>query len=133
MADSRIEYLTLESALLQHNRLGDPAVRELAVYLPPGYDETTAQRYPTLYMLSSHGRTSHYYLGWQQWDENMPQRLDRLIHNSKMPPVIVVMPDFWTRLGGSQFLDSAIGNYASHLTQEVVPAVDARFRTLANR
>ncbi|NDJ84254.1 MAG: esterase, partial [Chloroflexi bacterium] len=32
-----------------------------------------------------------------------------------------------------QFLDSAIGNYASHLTQEVVPAVDARFRTLANR
>src|SRR5437867_2140928 len=59
--------------------------------------------------------------------ENLPQRLDRLIA-AGMPEVIVVMPDCFTRLGGSQYVDSsAIGNYETHLVSEVVPAVDRAF------
>ncbi len=38
----------------------------------------------------------------------------------------------WTSLGGSQFLDSpGTGNYHTYLCDEVVPWVDARYRTLA--
>ncbi len=133
MTTGRIEYLTIESDALRGNRLGDLHTRQLAVYLPPNYDESPERRYPVLVMLSSHGRTNHYYLGWNQWDETMQQRLDRLISTGEMPPVIVVLPDCWTRLGGSQFLDSSIGNYATHLVEEIIPAVDANFHTLAHR
>ena len=42
--------------------------------------------------------------------------------------------DCWTSLGGSQFVDSpATGRYQSYLCDEVVPWVDARYRTLAKR
>jgi S-formylglutathione hydrolase FrmB len=43
-----------------------------------------------------------------------------------------VMVDCWTSLGGSQFVDSpGTGRYHSYLCDEVVPWVDARYRTLA--
>src|SRR5205823_6434713 len=40
----------------------------------------------------------------------------------------------WTAYGGSQFVDSpGTGRYHSYLCEEVVPFVDARYRTLADR
>ena len=51
-----------------------------------------------------------------------------------MGEAIVVAPDGFSRWGGAQYLDSpAIGNYETHLVREVVPAIDARFRTVATR
>jgi S-formylglutathione hydrolase FrmB len=45
---------------------------------------------------------------------------------------VVVWVDCWTSLGGSQFLDSpGTGNYHTYLCDEVVPWVDARYRTVA--
>jgi S-formylglutathione hydrolase FrmB len=44
---------------------------------------------------------------------------------------VVVFVDCWTSLGGSQFLDSpGTGRYLTHLCDEVVPWVDAQYRTL---
>ncbi|MCQ3929121.1 MAG: esterase [Chloroflexi bacterium] len=130
---SRIDLLPIESTALKGNRLGDPHQRELTVYVPAGYDEQTERRYPVCFLLSSHGRTSYYHISWNQWDETLPQRLDRLIRTGQMPPAIVALPDAWTRFGGSQYLDSAIGNYSSYLVDELVPLVDATYRTLAGR
>jgi hypothetical protein len=49
------------------------------------------------------------------------------------PPAIVVFVDAWTAYGGSQFVDSpGTGRYHSYLCEEVVPWVDARYRTLAS-
>jgi hypothetical protein len=46
----------------------------------------------------------------------------------------MVYVDAWTRYGGSQFVDSpGTGQYHSYLCDEVVPWVDARFRTIADR
>jgi hypothetical protein len=48
------------------------------------------------------------------------------------PPVVVVYVDAWTRLGGSQFVDSpGTGRYATYLGEEVVPFVDGAYRTMA--
>ena len=42
--------------------------------------------------------------------------------------------DAWTSYGGSQFLDSpGTGNYLTYLCDEVVPFVDERYRTIADR
>ena len=47
---------------------------------------------------------------------------------------MVVFVDAWTAYGGSQFVDSpATGRYHSYLCDEVVPWVDARYRTIADR
>ena len=44
--------------------------------------------------------------------------------------MIVASPDCFTALGGSQYVDSAaVGNYETHVIGEVVPFLDARFRT----
>jgi S-formylglutathione hydrolase FrmB len=48
--------------------------------------------------------------------------------------MIVAFPDCFTRLGGSQYIDSTVcGPYAQHLVKELVPRVDGEFRTLPDR
>lgn len=122
---------SLQSQVLVGNRLNDPTERDVIVYLPPGYN--AEQQYPVVYMLPSHGRTNAYYVAWNQWDERLQDRLDRLILSGKMPPALVVLPDCWTRFGGSQYVDSSIGNYERYVVEEIVPAIDERFETAATR
>lgn len=43
--------VTFESEVLKDNPLGDPSRRPLWVYLPPGYDQEPARRYPTIYQI----------------------------------------------------------------------------------
>ncbi len=42
----RVDELEIESEVLRGNPLGDPAVRPLWVYVPPGYDDEPDRRYP---------------------------------------------------------------------------------------
>ena len=44
-----IRQIVFESRALRGNRLDDPHIRPLYIYLPPGYDDTDA-RYPVLYL-----------------------------------------------------------------------------------
>jgi S-formylglutathione hydrolase FrmB len=61
----------------------------------------------------------------------LQERLDRL-YAAGMPYVIVVLPDCFTRLGGSQYINStATGRYEDYLVEELVPFVDGRYRTVA--
>jgi S-formylglutathione hydrolase FrmB len=66
--------------------------------------------------------------------KNFPELADELFAQGEAPPCILVWVDCWTSLGGSQFVDSpAIGSYHSYLCNEVVPWVDAHYRTLPHR
>jgi hypothetical protein len=47
----RFEAGEIDSALLRGNRLGDPHLRPIWVYLPPGYDDEPERRYPSLYLI----------------------------------------------------------------------------------
>ncbi len=66
---------------------------------------------------------------------NVPELVDALFSGADSPPpAIVVFVDCWTSYGGSQFLDSpGTGRYHTYLCDEVVPWVDATYRTLADR
>ncbi|GAB4570282.1 MAG: alpha/beta hydrolase-fold protein [Anaerolineae bacterium] len=133
-ARGRIEQPVLTSAVLRENPLGDAYERVVPVYLPPGYDDDPARRYPVIVMLTGYGGSGPHLLNLRAWDESLPQQLDRLIASGEMAPAIVVMPDCWTRYGGSQYLNSsALGRYEDYLIEEVVPFVDANYRTLAGR
>jgi enterochelin esterase-like enzyme len=122
------------SRVLKGNRLKDPHVRKLVVWLPPGYDGSGHRRFPALYDFAGFTGSGLAHLNWKPFSENLVERVARLVHERKMPPVILVMPDCYTALGGNQYLNSsAIGRYADYLTREIVPFVDAEFRTLAAR
>src|SRR5919201_4299861 len=47
----RFEEHAFESEALRDNPLGDPHVRPLWVYLPPGYDDDADRRYPSIYVI----------------------------------------------------------------------------------
>ncbi len=128
----RFEDALIESSVLRDNPLGDPWVRPIRVYLPPGYDDETERRYPTIYMIQGFTGQLDMWNGRSAFRPTFPELLDALMSgDDPPPPAIVVFVDCWTSLGGSQFLDSpAIGRYHTHLCEEVVPWVDARHRTL---
>jgi enterochelin esterase family protein len=124
---------SIHSTVLRDNPLGDPATRRLPIYLPPGYADAEA-RYPTVYLLSGFTGRGIFFLNDSAFEEPLPERLDRLIATGQIKPMIVVMPDCFTRYGGSQYLNStATGRYEDHLIGEVIPFVDRNYRTLAKR
>ncbi len=134
--------LEYTSKILEGNPLGDPHVRKLGVWLPPQYDQGITKhgrggpgrRFPVLWDLVGFTGSGLGHTGWKPFGDNVPERAARLIHEQKMGPAIIVFPDCFTALGGNQYINStAIGNYADYLTQELIPFVDAEFRTLARR
>jgi len=123
------------SKILKNNRLGDPHVRKLGVWLPPQYDESGGKRrFPVLYDLVGFTGSGLAHTNWKPFGDNVPERAARLIFEQKMGPAIIVFPDCFTALGGNQYVNSsALGNYADYLTREIVPFIDREFRTLARR
>jgi S-formylglutathione hydrolase FrmB len=127
-----VEYVRFESRVLRGNPLGDPHVRTIPVYLPPGYDdrENARRAYPVVYVLSGFTGRGTMLLNDSGWTEPIHRRLDRLIAAGRVEPLIAVLPDCFTKYGGSQYLDSsAHGDYETHLIGELVPWVDATYRT----
>ena len=132
--------LTLEhqSQVLRDNPLGDPHLRKLSVWLPPQYDQGTSRnrgkRFPVLYSLAGFTGSGAAQINWQHFDESQPARAARLVHERRLAPCILVFPDCFTALGGNQYINSTgVGRYADYLTRELIPFVDAEFRTLASR
>lgn len=129
----RVEIHEFESALLQGNPLGDAHVRRVPVYLPPGYD-AGQDDYPVLYALAGFTGSAASYMNYDWYQESLPARLDRLIGAEGMPPVAVVMVDGMTRIGGNQYVDSAaVGPWASHICDELVPWAERTFRLRPGR
>lgn len=128
-----VKVLRHESEILKNNPLGDKFVRELHVYLPPGYDEGE-KSYPSVYALTGFTGRGKMFLNDSAFAPNLAERLDRLIVENKIQPVIVVMPDCFTYYGGSQYINSsATGDYEDYLVKEIVPFVDENFRAVRDK
>jgi S-formylglutathione hydrolase FrmB len=127
----RLEEHEIESEALRGNALGDPAERPVWVYVPPAYDAEPGRRFPTIYLIQGLTGQLDMWRNRSAFRRSVPELVDDLFARDDVPPAIVVWVDCWTRLGGSQFLDSpATGRYHTYLCDEVVPWVDARYRTL---
>lgn len=129
-----VETPYLTSRVLQGNLPGDPVERMLPIYLPPGYDDNPTRRYPVIHVLAGHGGSGPLMLAPTAWGESFPERIDRLIRTGAMGPVIAVLPDCFTIFGGAQYINSsALGQYEDYLNDELIPYVDAHYRTLPER
>lgn len=126
----RIESFT--SRLLAGNPLGDSPERTVPIYLPPEAGaRIDGRRYPVLFALAGFTGTGLSFLNYDFYQPNLPQMLDALIASGEMPPCVVVMVDAMTALGGNQYVDSpAIGPWASHIVDELVPWAEATLPVL---
>jgi len=120
----RWEELAFASEALRGNPLGDPHERPVYVWTPPSYDEG-GRRYPSVYVLQGLLGLAPGWFNVRAFEPSFPERVEELA-----PEAVVVLVDAFTSVGGSQFLDSdAVGRYHAYLCDELVPWVDARFRT----
>ena len=120
-----------ESAVLSGNRAGDPHVRTVPVYLPPSYEADRGRRYPVTFVLSGFTGRGRMLLNDNAWSPGLHDRMDALIARGACDEMILVLPDCFTRYGGSQYLNSsATGRYEDHVIEELVPHVDRAYRTL---
>jgi hypothetical protein len=127
----RFDEVDFESEALRGNALGDPNVRPLWVYLPPGYDDDPDRRYASVYQIQGLTGQIDMWRNRSAFRPSVPELFDELFASGEVPPCVVVWVDCWTSLGGSQFLDSpGTGRYHTYLCDEVVPWVDERYRTL---
>ncbi|MEV6635144.1 alpha/beta hydrolase-fold protein [Actinoplanes sp. NPDC051470] len=122
----------IDSVLLRGNPLGDPHVRPLWVYTPPGYDTSGDRRYPAVFVLQGYAGQVTMWANRTPFRPTVTEAVDGVFARGEAPGCVVVFVDAWTAYGGSQFVDSpGIGAYHSYLCDEVVPWVDQHFRTIA--
>jgi len=125
----QVHCIAHHSEVLAGNPWSDPTDRNLYVYTPPGWTREGGPALPAVMMLPGYTGTGEKLLARGFTDISIATRIDRLIAHG-CAPFIVVMPDCMTTLGGSQYVDSpALGAYATYLTHEIRPAVDAQFGT----
>lgn len=117
-----VKHLTLNSAVLKGNLLGDPTERRIDVYVPAGHD---GRDLPLLVDLVGFTGGGPAHTNWRNFTENVPEQADRLISSGAMPPCVIAFPDCFTRLGGNQYINSAaMGRWADLLLEEAVPFVE---------
>lgn len=129
-----LDRLVVESDLLADNPLEDPARRPLYVLRPPGVELDDARELPSVYVIQGFTGQLDMWMGRRAFEPNFIERADELLASPDCPDAIIVMVDCWTSYGGSQFLDSSgTGPYQSYLCDEVVPFVDGRYPSAADR
>ena len=105
-------------------------MRRVFVYTPPGYDQDPAKRYPVLYLQHGWGENEY---GWGV-QGRAREIMDNLLAENKTRPFLIVMIyglTNETRPGGLRDYD--ISPLETILVKELVPFVDANFRTLSDQ
>jgi pimeloyl-ACP methyl ester carboxylesterase len=120
---AQLDIVDIPGVTLRDNPLGDPAKRRLAVFSP---DDTKPEApMPLVIYLPGWGGSSEDAIaqGRGAW---FCQVVDRL--SADQHPIRIAVVDGRSRYGGSQFLNStATGRYADLVTEEILPAMSARY------
>lgn len=117
------------SNVLRENRTGLDPARTVKIYLPPGY-AGSGRAYPVVYFLHS--------INWSPEqmfaDGNLVALLDRGFAGQVTREFIFVAADFTSPTMGSLFENSPTsGRWLDFITDELVPFIDGKFRTLRHR
>jgi pimeloyl-ACP methyl ester carboxylesterase len=125
--DSQVVFREFRSECVARSKVGTDPVRRLAIYLPQGYG-SGSKRYPVIYFLPSSRYSDCFEKAGAQ------ALLDDAIAQHRIEGFILVSADMSTPLGCSWYVNSpATGNWDDLMVKEIVPYVDASFRTIPNR
>src|SRR3954447_3839885 len=98
--------------------------RPLFVWAP---DDRT-RTYPVVYVLHAHMRSAQSWFNVDPFEQSFPEAVEELA-----PDAIVALVDAWTWAGGSQWVDSQLGPFATYLREEVVPFVESGYPASGRR
>jgi predicted alpha/beta superfamily hydrolase len=118
--------------------------RKVRVLVPPGYDAADARerRYPVLYMLDGQNLFDACLSDVSRHEWQVDETVYQLIAEGRLPPMIVVGIDhagkdraheylpYKDYVGGPDMAEPAGRAFPDFLTNEVMPLVDAQYRTL---
>jgi S-formylglutathione hydrolase FrmB len=123
--DGFIREWTIQSALLGTNRLAGTGRVAVAVHATRGWQTCRVAGSPCrilLFLPGFDGSPQTSYLGPMF---GLRAAVDQQVARDALPPLVVVIVDPRTALGGSFYTDSPIsGHWASFLTQELLPEVE---------
>ena len=119
-----LRLFSLDSEVLRDNPLGDPALRHCPVLVP----EAGGEGLPLVLILVGFTGSGPRVLNVSLFEENLPERLARLMAEGTLPPAVYLWPSCETRYGGSQYLNSeATGRYEDFVVDELTPRVEEAF------
>jgi enterochelin esterase-like enzyme len=132
------------SPSLEGNLLGDPATRDVLVYLPPSYDTSADKHYPTIYVLHSYMGDHRTYVGHLNTTLQALSGMDlgidlgdivtELLANGRMGEAIIVLPDCINTYGSGWYERSEVlGDYRDYVALDLVEYIDGKYRTIPDR
>jgi enterochelin esterase-like enzyme len=118
-----METLLVDSKALKGNALKDPTRRRNPVLVP----KDAKGPLPVVLFLSGLMGNGPDSFSPRFGDINTVEKIDEAISKDKAPKALYVFVDAMTTWGGSQFINSAQGNYEDYIIKELVPAIHEHF------
>ena len=129
IAKGKVITETFLAVSIQGNHGGEDPMRRLTIYLPPGYDKSN-KRYPVIYFLHGFPIDDSICM----IDFRFQDLLDQAIAGNRMNPMILVLPNSYTRYFGSLYTNSSLtGKWSDYIAKDVVQYIDKKFRTIPDR
>lgn len=98
---------------------------DYTIYLPPGYGVDPRRRYPVVYLLHGGSDTVTFFL-----ELGIREDMDDALASGALGPMLLVLVDGGPRFTGDGGTTTSFDDY---LARELIPDVDHRWRTLAER
>lgn len=125
----RVDHVKVYSRAIAGNLMGTPAVREVIVVLPPGYDDAPHRLYRVVYALHGFGQTAETWLS----QLHAPATIEAAFARD-VPGMILVFPSSENDFGGAFYSNSpTTGNFEDFIADELVAFVDSHYRTIPRR
>jgi S-formylglutathione hydrolase FrmB len=146
---SNLEHKEFYSHAMEYGVTGNPTIKDMMVYTPPGYDTKKGKKYPVTYLLHGIPATDSAFIDQSAWDDfvgpgntfqsypDFPQEgfrlwVDNLIDQKIIDPMIIVMPDASTVIYSISFYTNSVlnGNFEDLIAIDLVQYMDANYRTI---
>ena len=116
----QVKHHKLQSKALADNRIQLDPLRNITVYLPPGYNKQT-KHYPVIY-----------YIPFNALDDSKVVPFLELAFQEKPDREFILVTGDFTLPGSLNFFgnNSVSGHWLDHIRQEIVPFIDKHYRTI---
>ena len=124
-----VQQITVYSAAIDGNLMGESAERDVFVALPPSYEAEPDRHYPVVYAL--HG----FSISADQWmvEIHAPQTIEGAFARGA-EEMIVVFPTSKNAYFGSLYASSeTTGDFENFIAEDLVAYIDANYRTIPAR
>tara|TARA_B100001248_G_scaffold261706_1_gene253773 strand:- start:11380 stop:12330 length:951 start_codon:yes stop_codon:yes gene_type:complete len=117
----QIQCLSVQSRALQGNALSDPVDRKMPILV-------AKKPKVVVWVLAGFGGNGPNYLNLRGYEKNFAENLDDW---RNAPAAVYVFVDAWTKVGGSQFINSpAVGKYEDYIVKDLYKEVKKAFPDL---